>query len=277
MGDGLTDEGPAGPGREAPGRRGPLQFTVQPAGRPRPGDDHAPLVLGDDLGQAGRVRRGPAVVPVVSVGVARPGLGRGHGHGAQRFEGFAQRPVEMHGAGVGARGQFNRSLGPPDRGVNTGRNAGITGHGEVDAPASGRPVQAHLVDRLGRAPAAQLRRAVSGAHDNWDAGMGGLHYRGQVVGRGGAGCAHEHGRPPGGPAQAEGEEARGTLVELYPRADAGLGVEAQGQRTRSRARADHRVGHPQRGQPGREGGHDVVDRVSHDQRVSAPLAVSQDW
>ena len=70
VGDGLAEDGPAGPGREASRLGGPAQLPVQSPARPRPGHHHSPLVPGDDLGQVGQLRR--RLPPAVAVTCVPP-------------------------------------------------------------------------------------------------------------------------------------------------------------------------------------------------------------
>ena len=247
---------------------GPLQFPVQPPARPWPDRHDSPLAFGSDLGQIGQLL-GQGRMFVAGHAPRIDGCSGlpWHRNRRHRLQRLAQGPVQMHRSGVRPRGPGEGGVGPSGRGIY----AGLVGHRQVDAPADRGPVQAHLVNGLGRTPAPQLGRTVGGAGDYRDPGVGGFHHRGQVVGGRGAGGAHQHGRPARGPAQTEGEEPGGALVELDPGADPGVCVKAQGQRSRTRPRADYGLSHPESGQPGHKGRDHVVDGLGHDPGASTSL------
>ena len=263
MGDGLAQQGPSGPGCEPLRRGGPVSLAAQPPTRPGPGHHHAPLTLRDEPGQLRHLARRVAVLILVCAGGSGSGRRYRRGwcrHGRRWFQRLAQGPVEVHRAGIAARRRSNGRLGPSGSGVGTG----LLGYRQVDAPTDRRTVETHLVDGLGRTPAPQLRRTVGAAHDHGNGRVGGLHHRGEVVGGRGARGAHQRRGTPLSPAQTESEESTGALIELDPGADCGVGVEAEGQRSRARPGADHRIGDAQSRQPGRESRDCVVDAFGHD-------------
>src|SRR5918997_1309934 len=126
-------------------------------------------------------------------------------------QGLAEHQVQVDGALWGPPGAVDGLVhGRKNRG---GGDAEARG-GKVEAPADEIAEDVGLVYRLVRASLAQLRRTVGGQQDHGHAVRGGLDYRGEAVGDGGARGRDPGRRTPRRPGVPERRERRAPLVEV---------------------------------------------------------------
>ena len=215
----LGDHGPTPGGRVGQDRLGVSVLGIEPDAVVGADDDHAALGTRDLV-----EHRGARPAP----GAVDRGGHRMHRHRADRLERLPQWPVEMDRSGPLAGGGFDRST-PGDGGP---LRAPVGGDREIGGPAGGGAVEPDLVDGLAGAPVAQLGWPIGRAHDHRYAGVVGFDHGRQVVGGRSTRRADQHCRSTGGPPDAEGEEPGGSLVELDPRVEGGLGVERDSERGR---------------------------------------------
>ena len=178
---GIRHDRPAGGRRGGARRRRPPGRSAVRTPAPRP-----PLLRGSAAMRSSSSLEAPPHLGLLVEGPRGGQVTRG------ADERLPEREVEVHGSGPLPRGP------PPGvRGEATpmGRPARDRGT-QVARPAHRGPVEAPLVDGLGCADAAQLRRAVRGQHEQRHAGVVGLDDRSVELDRSGAARAqHRGGRP----------------------------------------------------------------------------------
>ena len=173
---------------------------------------------------------------------SRPGQGLAEGK-VEVNRARARRPLDRLAEGPG--GQW------PPRPLLTRRGDAWCGR-----PPHRRAVQIVLVDRLGCPGVVQLGRSIRSAHDQGNPGVVRLDNGGmQLNGRRAARHADDR-RPSGGRRQSQGEEGGTALIE--PDVGPEATCQSHRERSRPRARADHRLGDPESrpfvDQSGAEGG-----------------------
>ena len=163
---------------------------------------------------------------------------------------FPERQIEVHRPGERHLPCRPCKSAPPGW-------VGIGGNGSVMEPPNGSPVQADLIDGLGRTNTAQFRGPIRGADQHRHVAQSGLDHCGQKIRSGGAAGADQHGGDAIDPC-AERHERRCAFVVDDLDGHAPVGHERHRQRCTARPWRHDRVAqscvHPFVDQGGAEGG-----------------------